>query len=203
MHSKTVIWIAFAVWSLICWRWYVCGIKDACHSSAQAAVTTPAIEPEPLPAAPATEPATSANNAANNAATNRANTPKQTQLEENNINSVQVVEMPDRVEIYFPYNSVQKEENDAIDEYLNRLAETLRSSGGKVTISGHTDGIGDARSNKELSLLRAKNIKRILVAKGAKSEQIKLVAYGESKPVATNDTPAGRYKNRRVVIRLD
>ena len=199
MHSKTIIWIAFAVWSLICWRWYVCGIKDACHPAAQAAVTTPAIEPEPLPAAPANEPAATASNSS----ATKANAPKQTQLEEGNINSVQVVELPDRVEIYFPYSSVQKEENDAIDDYLNRLSETLRTSGGKVTIAGHTDGIGDARSNKELSLLRAKNIKRILMAKGVKNGQIKLVAYGESKPVATNDTPAGRYKNRRVVIRLD
>jgi len=201
MHSKTIIWIAFAVWSLICWRWYVCGIKDACHATPATATVATGIEDE-TPAA--TEPAnTQQQQAAPSAQPAPAKAPAQTQLQEDDINSVQVVELPDRVEIYFPYNSVQKEENGAIDAYLNSLATTLKQSGGKVTIAGHTDGIGDARSNKELSLLRAKNIRRILVQKGVKESQIKLVAYGESKAVASNDTPAGRYKNRRVVIRLD
>ncbi len=190
MNSKTIIWIAFATWCLISWYWYVCGIKQACRpATASAVVTTPAIEPDTLQAAPVEAPAKQPE--------------RQTQLAENDINSVQVVELEDRVEIHFPYNSVQKEENAAIDDYLNRLASTLRASGGNVTIAGHSDGIGDASSNKTLALLRAKNIKRILVAKGVKDSQIKVVSYGESKSVASNDTPAGRYKNRRVVIRLE
>lgn len=190
MNSKTIIWIAFAVWCLICWRWYVCGIKQQCGTAAAAVATTPAIEPaDTMPAEPVQHAAPTPN--------------RQTQLAENDINSVQVVELEDRVEIHFPYNSVQKEENAAIDDYLNRLAETLRNSGGKVTIAGHSDGIGDGKSNRALALLRAKNIRRILMTKGVKDEQIKVISYGESKSIASNDTPAGRYKNRRVVIRLD
>lgn len=191
MHSKTIIGIAFAVWCLICWYWYVCGVKHQCEPAAAAATTplveqTPAIEPDTGAIQPAPAPAPD----------------RQTELAENDINSVQVVELPDRVEIHFPYNSVQKEENAAIDAYLNRLAEALRNSGGKVSIAGHTDGIGDAASNKSLALQRAQNIRRILLNKGVSAAQISIVSYGESKAVASNDTPTGRYKNRRVVIRV-
>lgn len=198
MHSKTVIWIAFAVWSLICWRWYVCGIKEQCGAATVVATSprpeptpppdTAALEPAPPPAASGKQPASSAQ--------------RQTTLAEDRTDAVQVVELQDRVEIHFPYNSVQKEENAAIDAYLNRLAEALRNSGGKVSIAGHTDGIGEASGNKALSLARAKNIRRILVAKGVDAKQITVAAYGESKRVASDDTPAGRYKNRRVVIRV-
>lgn len=196
MQSKTIIWIAFAVWSLICWRWYVCGIKEQC-GTAVAATTAPTVEQTPPPdtsalrAAPPPDqrPAQSAQ--------------RQTTLAEDNIDAVQVLELEDRVQIHFPYNSVQKEENAAIDDYLNRLAQTLRASGGKVSIAGHTDGIGEASYNKTLSLTRAKNIRRILIAKGVDAKQISIVSYGESKRIASDDTPAGRYKNRRVVIRLE
>jgi hypothetical protein len=53
MNSKPIVWAVFAVWSLVCWRWYVCGIMDACKPapSTENAVTVdsvpnPAIEPE-------------------------------------------------------------------------------------------------------------------------------------------------------------
>ena len=102
--------------------------------------------------------------------------------------------------VHFPYNSVRKEDNNAISDYLNKLAQQLIASKEKVVITGHTDFVGDPKSNIEFGQKRANSIRDILVKKGVKKTQIKCYSMGDKKPVATNDTPQGRYKNRRVVI---
>lgn len=199
MNAKFLVLLAFALYSVICWRWYVCSIKQQCGDKAQATATplveTPAIEdegaavsdtsfrpyePAPETAPPATQPAT----------------------DEPDISKVQVEELADQVVIHFPYNSTRKEDDAAIDEYLSRLARQLIASGGTVTLSGHTDNVGDPKTNEAFALRRAKNIRDILIAKGVKKSQIITKSYGERKPVATNDNPRGRYKNRRVEIKV-
>ncbi len=72
-----------------------------------------------------------------------------------------------------------------------------------VIIEGHTDSSGDAAFNQQLSEKRAEAVKAELVANGAKAEKITVVGYGESKPVADNDTREGRAANRRVEIKVD
>lgn len=122
---------------------------------------------------------------------------------EPDINKVHVEELSDRVVIHFPYNSTRKEEDAAIDTYLTRLASQLTSSGGKVTLTGHTDNVGGSKTNEAFAMRRAKNIRDILINKGVSRSQIICKSFGESKPVATNDTPRGRYQNRRVEIQLN
>ena len=118
------------------------------------------------------------------------------------INEVQMESVEDRMVIYFPYSSVRREDNDAIDDYLTRLAEHLAGSDRKVSITGHTDFVGEAKDNVRFGLLRAASIRDVLVKKGVSKSQISIKSYGESKSIATNDTPQGRYKNRRVEIRV-
>ncbi|MDZ7317899.1 MAG: OmpA family protein [candidate division KSB1 bacterium] len=70
-----------------------------------------------------------------------------------------------------------------------------------VVIEGHTDNIGDDRVNQSLSLQRAKAVKSYLMANMALTdEQISAIGYGESKPIASNDTEAGRAQNRRIDV---
>lgn len=209
MNSKTLVFILFAAWCLLCGRWYVCGIKQACGSNATAAVPdnliTPAIEAEDtvvryIP--PGEDPATgAANKSQNNTGAPTTNTSAANNL--SSIDVVNVEELPDRMIIHFPYNSTRREDNEAMDGNLDKLAQRLDASGGKVTITGHTDFVGDASSNYQFGLRRAQGIRDILIRKGVSSKQIRCKSAGDKKPVATNDTPRGRYLNRRVEIKYD
>ncbi len=82
--------------------------------------------------------------------------------------------------------------------YLNRVAELLTSKGISLKLGGHTDYIGSDAANMELSKDRAESVKNYLIGQGANGSRIEAVGYGESQPIATNKTAAGRQKNRRV-----
>lgn len=71
----------------------------------------------------------------------------------------------------------------------------------KVDISGHTDGVGSDGYNQGLSERRANAVKQYLLRKGVEAGRISTYAYGESKPIATNDTAEGRGQNRRAETR--
>ena len=66
-------------------------------------------------------------------------------------------------------------------------------------IDGHTDSDGSDEYNQVLSEKRANSVKNFLVSQGVTAE-ITTKGYGESKPVASNDTAEGKQKNRRVEI---
>jgi outer membrane protein OmpA-like peptidoglycan-associated protein len=72
----------------------------------------------------------------------------------------------------------------------------------KIEVQGHTDNVGSNADNLQLSQLRAQSVSSALSAQGVDSSRIKSVGYGESMPVATNDTAAGRETNRRVEIKI-
>jgi OOP family OmpA-OmpF porin len=70
-----------------------------------------------------------------------------------------------------------------------------------VTINGHSDRVGTERYNYQLSEQRAKSVKRFIVDQfGLDADIISVRAFGEKEPVASNNTAAGRQKNRRVEI---
>lgn len=71
--------------------------------------------------------------------------------------------------------------------------------GASVLIEGHTDANGSDSANLILSQDRADAVKQYLVSQfGADAEKISSIGYGEARPVATNETPAGRARNRRI-----
>ncbi len=72
--------------------------------------------------------------------------------------------------------------------------------GSKVSIQGHTDGIGTVPYNEALSERRAAAVKTWLVDHGADGSRMQTVGYGKSRPIADNSTPEGRFQNRRVEI---
>ena len=79
-------------------------------------------------------------------------------------------------------------------EYL-LVAPSLR-----VQIQGHTDNVGDAGANLDLSQRRAKRVAQTIIDLGVSSSRITYRGYGEKRPVASNDSEAGRAQNRRTVF---
>ena len=69
-----------------------------------------------------------------------------------------------------------------------------------VTIEGHTDATGRADYNLDLSQRRAAAVQSFMVSQGLEAERLEAVGYGMQRPVATNETPEGRSRNRRVEI---
>ncbi len=82
---------------------------------------------------------------------------------------------------------------------LNRVVELMAQNPRLIIeIDGHTDNVGGDESNQLLSQNRASSVRTYLLGKGVKPERIAAKGFGESKPVATNDTEEGRQLNRRV-----
>lgn len=72
----------------------------------------------------------------------------------------------------------------------------------KFTVEGHTDSQGGEKTNQILSEKRANSVRDFLIAEGIAADRLTAIGYGEAKPIATNDTRAGRAQNRRVEINL-
>ena len=70
-----------------------------------------------------------------------------------------------------------------------------------IIVEGHTDSVGGREFNMNLSLRRAQSVKSFLVNNGARASLISIDGYGYSRPVASNNTPDGRQRNRRVEVR--
>lgn len=85
----------------------------------------------------------------------------------------------------------------------DQIAATLMASPNfKVELQGHTDSQGDRYYNKELSQRRADTLRAYLIGRGVPYQQMVARGYGEDRPVASNDTEAGRAENRRVVMKV-
>lgn len=84
---------------------------------------------------------------------------------------------------------------------LDRIVQFMKDRPDlSVTISGHTDSIGNPKNNLELSKARAESVKKYLADSGIKSTRIKTMGYGSTVPVADNATESGRELNRRVEV---
>lgn len=89
-----------------------------------------------------------------------------------------------------------------LDRVYGKL-KTLGASVSSMTVVGHADSRGKASFNQRLSEKRANAVKAYLVSKGFDGSKVKTKGMGESQPIASNDTAAGRAKNRRVNISVD
>lgn len=82
---------------------------------------------------------------------------------------------------------------------LDQVAVSLAANPAtEVAIHGHTDNVGGARYNMQLSIGRAEAVKSYLVSNGIAASRITTKGYGFTKPIADNSTPEGRARNRRI-----
>lgn len=86
---------------------------------------------------------------------------------------------------------------------LDKVVQLLQQQPSvEIELGGHTSSEGDAAMNRSLSYRRVKSCKDYLVSKGIDPGRVLAVGYGPDRPVASNDTEAGRALNRRVEMRL-
>ena len=103
--------------------------------------------------------------------------------------------------IYFDYGKAILR-SPSIEE-LEKLYQLMTDKPSlKIEISGHTDNVSSERFNIRLSQNRANAVMNYLVKKGIQANRMNAVGYGFSKPIADNDIPEGRQKNRRVEMKI-
>ncbi|MDO8494189.1 MAG: OmpA family protein [Deltaproteobacteria bacterium] len=125
------------------------------------------------------------------------------ELEDEEVEEVVEVEAPfeekivitQRIHFEFGYYRVRDVSTAIIDD----VAEVMRRNPQvtKVRIEGHTDDVGSDIYNQKLSQRRAEAVREYMIGKGIEPHRLQAVGYGESRPVADNETLLGRAKNRR------
>jgi OOP family OmpA-OmpF porin len=86
---------------------------------------------------------------------------------------------------------------------LNAAAAALNTAkDADIEISGHTDNVGAAKMNQDLSQRRAASVKKYLATKGVGAERMTPKGYGQTQPIADNATDEGRARNRRIEFRV-
>jgi len=103
--------------------------------------------------------------------------------------------------IYFEFDSAELRAESR--ELLERVSEALRGPNlreATIRVEGHTDSIGAAGYNLDLSERRARAVVRFLEEQGVSSGRLHATGRGEVEPVAPNDEEAGRARNRRVEL---
>lgn len=104
--------------------------------------------------------------------------------------------------IYFKTGSAELDLESA--PLLDSVADiTNRCQSVSVDVAGHTDNVGTKSANQRLSERRAKSVVNYLTNKGVIANRIKSAGYGDTRPVAPNDTEENRAKNRRIVFKVN
>ncbi|WP_231590849.1 OmpA family protein [Grimontia sp. AD028] len=85
---------------------------------------------------------------------------------------------------------------DAVARVMNEYDKTF------LSIEGHTDSTGDAAYNITLSEKRAESVKGYLLRSAVNAQRLYVTGYGETQPIASNETSSGRAKNRRVEVQI-
>ncbi|HIF14401.1 MAG TPA: OmpA family protein [Bacteroidetes bacterium] len=103
--------------------------------------------------------------------------------------------------VHFDANksSLSKDSYKELNELLSamQVKESLT-----IEVVGHTDNIGEEAANLLLSKKRAENVRTFLIKNGIDQSRVKATGYGEGRPIATNNTPEGRHKNRRTEVHI-
>jgi outer membrane protein OmpA-like peptidoglycan-associated protein len=103
----------------------------------------------------------------------------------------------------FDKDAIRPDAEPILDEAATLLADALRDCpNNRVSVEGHTDAVGTDAYNQGLSERRAQAVLEYLTRQGVPSSQLSSKGFGESAPIATNETSEGRALNRRVELRL-
>lgn len=107
--------------------------------------------------------------------------------------------MPAAITFGFNRSDLQPQFYPVLDNLSNTLREYNQTV---VEVAGHTDSIGSDSVNQQLSVRRAETVANYLMGRGLMRDRFIVTGAGKTRPVASNDTEAGRAQNRRVEITL-
>jgi outer membrane protein OmpA-like peptidoglycan-associated protein len=110
----------------------------------------------------------------------------------------QVNQYQNQINFDFDSSVLKKESYSALDDAVKQLQKLPDMA---FAIEGHTDNVGEDAYNLNLSKARAKVVMNYFISKGIPASRLSSEGFGESKPIATNDTEEGKAKNRRVEIK--
>jgi outer membrane protein OmpA-like peptidoglycan-associated protein len=103
--------------------------------------------------------------------------------------------------IFFKTASFELEKTSTVE--LDKLVDFLmKNANAKIELGGHTDNVGDKKSNQLLSENRAKSVMTYLIGKGIEATRLSAAGYGDTQPVQSNDTEEGRAANRRTEFKI-
>jgi outer membrane protein OmpA-like peptidoglycan-associated protein len=111
-----------------------------------------------------------------------------------------VVESDNGLVIYFPSGSADAMISESLMNKLKRISKELVATNGGANIIGHTDNVGNRKSNHILGQKRAKMIERIFLDNGVQNQNLKASSMGDTQPDSDNSTAEGRALNRRIEI---
>ena len=108
-----------------------------------------------------------------------------------------------KMNLHINFENASSKIDNASQKNAKLFTQLLKASPAyNVEIHGHTDSVGSAAFNQNLSQKRADSVKTMLVNKGIESKRITAIGKGENHPVASNKTAAGRAENRRIEAQL-
>lgn len=118
---------------------------------------------------------------------------------------VRVVREGDRIRLVMPGNILFKSNEYRIHESFYPVLESIREvlreyDESRIIVQGHTDDTGSEVFNQDLSKKRADSVAEYLVYQGISPNRILALGFGESKPMADNNSAIGRSQNRRVEL---
>ena len=119
-------------------------------------------------------------------------TPKRVEVKDDRI------DVSETIQFEFSSSRISADSHGVLDE----LADAIKAHAEirKLRVEGHTDNSGDAPHNLRLSKKRAAAVVKYLVGKGVDASRLVAAGFGQTKPIAKNDTEEGRAQNRRVAF---
>ena len=107
--------------------------------------------------------------------------------------------MPGNITFAFDSSNLQSQFYPTLNNVANTLNEYNQTV---IEVAGHTDSVGAASYNQTLSVERAQSVANYLSSRGVMQQRMIVTGAGETRPIASNDTEAGRAQKRRVEITI-
>lgn len=106
------------------------------------------------------------------------------------------IQINEKIQFDFDKATIRSESHDLLNEIVSVIKKNPHIK--KISIEGHTSSEGSDKYNQSLSDKRAASVRQYLVEHGIADGMLTSAGFGESRPIADNDTDAGKEKNRRV-----
>ena len=183
--NRFILPLLILLWSLLYTGWWNCNRKPLCSGEPIVTDTTSMV----VAGTPAMD---------------------STQLADSvKVDTVKVAQTPEEkilftpLDVYFKVNQSGIDKTAEVETFITTAKKYFEKYPDKqLLITGHTDSDGSDALNQRLSENRAKQTKLFLLKEGIKASQMTTEGKGEKEPIASNDTPEDKAKNRRSTIRL-